>query len=428
LKPTLRLGAVALVAACWLSAGSRPFVDALAGISHPADLARDYVTARARLEEGRGPSPDGEDGNRRAARYGAPEVALYGAPYYVHPPTATLAVLPLGGLPFGAAALVWAAASVVALGWLALSLFGIWRPDAPPKATHVALLMLGLAAWPPTLYCLEKGQWSIWVAALLAAGFRAFEAKRPRGAGALFGIAATLKVTPAVLIGFLLMRSRRAAAAMLAVTGCAALASLAILGPGAWRQLFAGSASNAAIWAPWLGNTASLDGIFARLLTSNPFTQPLVAAPALSRAAFGLSALALLAAAIWRTQRRRGAPGSDARLLAGWLTLPVLLNPLGWSHVVLLLLAPLTVLARDGSPRSRIVAGLLFSILTIPRQRLADWAGPIPLPAPAGLILGVHAMAAVALYAVLLADLSGPDRHSDRWRSPDQVSAPLPSA
>lgn len=410
MKPSFRLGAVALVAACWLSAGSRPFADALTGLADPADLARDYVTARARLEEGRGPSPDGEDANVRAVRYGAPQVALYGAPYYVHPPTATLAVLPLGRLPFRAAALVWAAGSVVALGWLALSLLGIWKPETPPKPTHVALLMLGLAAWPPSLYCLEKGQWSIWVAALLAAGLRAFEAKRPRGAGALFGLAAALKVTPAVLIGFLLARSRRAAAAMLAVIGAAAIASLAVLGPAPWRQLFAGSASNAAIWAPWLANTASVDGIFARLLTSNPFARPLVAAPALARAAFALMSLALLAAAIATTFRRRGAPGSQARLLGGWLTLPVLLNPLGWSHVVLLLLAPLAVLAREGGARAGLAAVLLLAAMSIPRQRLIEWAGAVPVGPAGSLLLGLHALAALALFGMLLGERSAAER------------------
>ncbi len=178
-----------MVAACWLSAGSRPLVDAVLGATEPADWARDYVTARARLEDGRGPPPVAEEGNERAVRYGAPRVALLGAPYFIHPPTATLAVLPFAGLPWRGAAVAWAAASVVALAWLAVSLLGIWAPGTAPPASRVALLTLAVALWPPTLYCLEKGQWSIWLAALLAAGFRSLEAKRAGRSGSLFGAA-----------------------------------------------------------------------------------------------------------------------------------------------------------------------------------------------------------------------------------------------
>ena len=58
----------------------------------------------------------------------APRVALLGAPYFIHPPTATLAVLPFAGLPWRAAALAWAAASLVALVWLAFSLLGDLDP------------------------------------------------------------------------------------------------------------------------------------------------------------------------------------------------------------------------------------------------------------------------------------------------------------
>src|SRR5450755_3992214 len=230
-----------LVAACWLSAGSRPFVDAVLGAAEPADWARDYVTARLRLEEGRGAPPAAEEGNERAVRYGVPRVALLGAPYFIHPPTATLATLPFAVLPWRVAAMAWAAASVVALAWLAISLLGLWTPGVAPPVSRVALLTLALVLWPPTLYCLEKGQWSIWLAALLAAGFRSLQAKRTGPSGSLFGVAAALKITPIVMLGYLLLRSRRAVVAMLATAGGAALVALAAIGPTACFQFAAGA-------------------------------------------------------------------------------------------------------------------------------------------------------------------------------------------
>jgi hypothetical protein len=403
LKPTFRLGAAALVVACWLSAGSAPFADAVRGASAPGDWARDYVTARTRLETGRGPPPAGEAGNDRAAGYGVPRVGLYGAPYFIHPPTATLAVLPLACLPWRAAALGWAAASIAALGWLAFSLLGIWSPGSEPRAGRVALLTLTLALWPPTLHCLEKGQWSIWLAAVLASGLRALEVGRPRRAGLAFGVAAALKLTPIVMLGYLLIRSRRAALALLVTVVVAASVSLAVVGPASWKVFLAEAPHNAAVWAPWIANTASFDGVYARLLTANPFSQPLFLAPGLATLAFGLTELALLAAAIAAIYRNRPAEtGVEARILAAWLTLPVLLNPLGWSHVVLMLLAPLTVLARDAKPGTRFGAVLLLAVLSIPRQRLAEWAGAVPVGPGGGTLLGLHALAALGLFVMLL--------------------------
>ena len=391
--------------ACWLSAGAAPFVDAVRGLRQPADFVRDYVAARTRLEEGRGPPPDGEAGNRRALAYGAPAVGLYGAPYFIHPPTATTAVLPLARLPWRAAALAWAGLSLIALGWLARSLVGIWRRDRRPSAVPVALLTLALALWPPTLHCFEKGQWSIWLAALLAAGLRAFEAGRARRAGVAFGIAAALKVTPVVLLGFLVLRRRRAAVALLVTGALAALVALIAVGPDAWRVFLAESAHNAAVWAPWIANTASLDGVYTRLLTSNPFSRALFVAPRLAAAAFGLTELVLLAAALGGAlssrRHRTMTQASEQQLLAAWLTLPVLLNPLGWSHVVLMLLAPLAVSARDGGPRRQTAALVLLAILSIPRQRLAAWAGGLPVGPAAGVLLGLQAFAGVALFATL---------------------------
>src|SRR5262245_39182522 len=93
-----------LTLACWLSAGRAPLTDAIAGVRNPVDFARDYVSARARLEDGRGPAPEGDEGNARADRFGAPRVELLGAPYYIHPPTAQLPVLLLAWLSWHAAA------------------------------------------------------------------------------------------------------------------------------------------------------------------------------------------------------------------------------------------------------------------------------------------------------------------------------------
>jgi hypothetical protein len=398
---------VVLIGACWLSSGGAPVVDAVASARDPVDFARDYVTARARLEDGRGPPPVGEEGNARADRLGAPRVVLLGAPYYIHPPPATLPVLAVAWLSWPAAARAWAILSLAALMWLAWSLERIYAP-ARPAAWRFGLLAAALPFWPPALHCLEKGQWSIGLAALLAAGYRALERERPARAGALFAAAASFKTTPLVLFGLLVARSRRAAAAMAIGTAALALLATAVVGAAAWRVFFAGADSDAAAWATWVANTVSLQGVFARLWSAGPYTRPLVDLPALSRLAFVATSLVFVVAAAAVAWRGRAGGEGDARSRAcwsaAWMTLPVLLNPLGWTHVAVMLLVPIAVALRDGRAGTRVVAALVLAALSIPRESLAAWAGPLPIAPLPGLLLGVHAFAAVGLFVALLAD------------------------
>jgi Glycosyltransferase family 87 len=403
------LGA-AVVAACWASAGVTPLTDAVAGAAAPADWARDYVTARARLEDGRAPPPEGAAANERAQRWGVPPVVLLDGPYYLHPPPALLPVLPLAALPWPAAARAFAALSLVALIWLARSLLALYTPGRRPRPAEVALLAGALALWPPALHNLEKGQWSIVLAALLAAGARSLEDQRAGRAGAMFGLAAALKATPLVLAGLLWARSRRAAGAMALTLAAAGGAALAVTGFAFFRAFFVDTPRDVGAWSTWVANTASLQGVFARLLQSGPFSRPLVVAPVAARAAFAVTGLALLAAAVAvgvRRFRGGGPVAGDGRALsrwtAAWLALPVLLNPLGWTHVVLMLLPPLALALRDGGRGCRWATVLTLAALSIPRQRLLAWAGPIPVGPAAGLLLGVHAFAALAFYAVILA-------------------------
>ena len=250
---------MALVAACWLSAGSTPFVDAVDG--------RLSGRLGARLRDGARP-PRGRTGatpprprrqTNGRVRYGAPRVVLLAAPYYIHPPPASLAVLPFAWLPWRTAALAWAAGSLVALVWLAFSLLRIWTPGEAPPASRVTLLTLVLAVWPPTLYCLEKGQWSIWLAALLAAGWTSLEERRAGRAGGLLGVAAALKITPIVVVGHLLSRGPPRGGRTLATTGRRRAGFARRDRPDGLVPVRDEASRNEVAWAPWLANSASLE-------------------------------------------------------------------------------------------------------------------------------------------------------------------------
>jgi hypothetical protein len=69
-----------------------------------------------------------------------------------------------------------------------------------------------------------------------------------------------------------------------------------------------------------------------------------------------------------------------------------------------MLLVPLVVALRDGRPATRAVAVVALAVLSLPRQTLMAWAGPMQVHPLPGLVLGAHAVAALALYVALLAD------------------------
>ncbi|HVZ74120.1 MAG TPA: glycosyltransferase family 87 protein [Polyangia bacterium] len=380
---------LALLAAAWVSAGAAPVRDAVTGAPRPVDFARDYVTAYARVHEGRGAPPEGEAGNTLGATLGAPRVELLGGPYFIHPPPALLLVLPLVPLGFAGAAWAWLALSLVALAALAACL--VEALDG--RRAHAVALTVVLLAWPPVLHGLAKGQWSLILAALIALGARDLERGRPRAAGVWLGVAASLKATPALLLVYLVVRERRAARAMLATgVGVAAL-SIAVNGFAPWIAWFTDAPRDVAAWQTWTANTASLAGVVGRLFAGGPFATPLVAAPGLARALTIALSLALVAALALVTRRAPPTREADRATFAAWLALVVVLNPLAWTHTVILALPALARFARGP-------AALALVVLSIPRETLLVLAGSIPVQTVPGLALSLHAAALVVFAAV----------------------------
>jgi hypothetical protein len=403
------VAAVALAAA-WASAGVEPMAAAVAGARAPTDFARDYVTAHAFVHGVHG--LEHEAANQYAVSIGAPRVPLYGAPYHFHPPPALLVVLPLVPLGFQGAAIAWLVLSLAAIAWLAWTLQAIARgPDSAPRREAAVGFVL-LALWPPVLHNLAKGQWSILLAALIAGGLHALQRDRERAAGVWLGVAASLKAAPVLLLGYLILRRRRRAAAFMAGTVAAlGLASLALEGPGAWRAFFAAGPLEVAAWRTWTANTASIGGVLARLLVGGPFARPLVHAPAVAAALTAGASLALLAAATFASRRAPASPAEDRRLFAAWCLLVVLLNPLGWTHTLVVALVALAAF-----PRPPALAAAVLVIWSIPRETLVALAGPTPVGPLRGLWLGLHAAACLALLDPALATRNEPvsNRRSDQ--------------
>ena len=288
-------------------------------------------------------------GDLRIYRAGGAAV-LHGAPLYnlrfawnlrfTYPPFAALAFVALALLPWQVAPALVTGASVVALPltlWLALRLPGPHptsaRTSLGPGTLRVALLAAAAAIWlEPVRTNLTYGQVNLLIAALILYDLTRDEADRLKGAA--IGLAAGLKLTPAIFILYLAATRRSRAAAIAAatfgLTVAAGFAAAPADSTGFWAGAFAnpqrvGRIENAA--------NQSLRGALARVShTLN--VDPLWLVAAVAVAVAGL----VLAAAYAR--RGNEAAGFSLCAITG-----LLISPISWSHHWVLAVPALALLA-----------------------------------------------------------------------------------
>jgi hypothetical protein len=429
-----------LVGLCvaWFSAGIVPF--ALTYIEAPwsVDLTRDFIAAQA-LSRGELLSTlDGERGNAAAIAAGARPVRIIRhSPFHLHPPPASLPMRLLVPLGHRGASIVWLGLSVALLGVLAHVLTSIVaRVGAPPPIDRVALF-LALVLWPPALTNFQQAQWSAILATLIAVGFWRWDDGRLYGGAAWMAVAATLKLTPVLLVPFVATRSRRALGCYLGVLLGAILLALP-LGGGldAWSAMRRDTGINIENWQTWWHNTLSINGLVARLFVGGPFAIPLVHAPRVARVVGLAAAAALTLLALAATLRRRASDGDQARegcVFALWTVLIIVLNPLAWTHTGLMLLLPAALIWRaidaPAAPlsaalrrRLRAATGVAIIVLTIPKEALFLAAGPLPTRPASAAVLSAHMFAALVLFGAALAAVRAP-----RPTLPAPPAAPEPA-
>jgi hypothetical protein len=325
-----------------------------------------------------------------------------GSPY-PHPPTAALPVLPLAPLGLRLAIFVWLGMSLGALAILARLLLGIWRhADRLPRWREAAPLALVLLVWPPALFNLAYGQWSIFLSALVAGGWWSLERGSGRRAAGWFGAAIALKTTPALVVGYLALRSRRTAIGVCLVFALIVLAAWPLGGLGAWRYFFATSGATVREWEAFPDNTVSLNGVFARLLVGGASVVAPFHNPSLAHALNALVGALLIAVAAWLTWPRAkpgiGQAPPDGPIFALWASLIPLLNPIACTHNAVFALLPAVLVAREDVTAARNVAALGIVLLTIPRETFLLVAGDNPFSPSNGWVLGLHALGVLAIF------------------------------
>ncbi len=333
-------------------------------------------------------------------------------PFYL--PAIPVLLAPLGALDKLPAAVVWSLLQVAAIvtSLVVLRRWGRSR-DAPfPDAPLVVAVVLAL---PAMIEAAKFNQLSYLILALVIVGVDGLE-RKPALAGGLLGVAAIVKLLPAIFLPWLVLKRRWSAVAgfLVATLVLAVVPPVTLFGPaqaGAYHhEWWAHNVqSGSAMIAPNLPDhfvdhrNQALGPVLARLTwPDHPFAlrwQPATLAPATSVwLARGvdlllLGTLFLVTCRQWRTLGRTPRHAEAAAYALGMLVFTPLLRTyyLVWALPALVLLGRCA--ADSGCRRSRRVG---WSGLLVWAVGMVAWIWPLPR------LLGVHWLMAVVLGALLL--------------------------
>jgi alpha-1,2-mannosyltransferase len=352
---------------------------------------------------------------------GAPDRFLTGPTSEPYPPTTFIALWPFSVMPETLARLLWLG---LELGALALLVALVWRGIGRPSRAEGLLAAALVLTFLPVRETVFEGQFGIFLTLLTVAAALAWERGRAGLAGALLAAAIAIKLTPALLLLYLLGRGLwRVVAATLGWLALVILAGFPLAGRWVHYLDLMQAIGRGTAFA---GNQ-SLPGVVLRLfrpdLSGQPIPPPPAAVSALSVAAeLGvLVALAAVVDAAVRRWRHRVLtvhhPEPEVRRLAAWtelglvLTVLPLIQPFAWFHhwasaVPAILVA--ARLARLGRLRTGPAVGLAvayaLALATYPTYHLVrNVPGPELAGHPLQLALSCVFFAAVVVASVALA-------------------------
>lgn len=264
---------------------------------------------------------------------------------FTYPPFAAVSMAPMGYLGLGTAI---AAALFLNLAALAAVLRILAGPDWRRYGWFGwALVACGLALFEPLRDTFSFGQVNLLLLALVLGDGWLLSTGRGRRAGVGIGLAAAVKLTPALFIGLLLVARRWRAAAVATAVALGATGLAALVDPDASRFYW-----TRAMWdttrvgrLDYVSNQ-SLQGVLARLgETGRPLWASVV----------------LIVLCVWAVRARRAVVAGDwiaAFALTGLTA--CLVSPITWVHHLVWLLPSFAVLIRAGHPR---IAGALYAVM-----------------------------------------------------------------
>ncbi|WOP39023.1 glycosyltransferase 87 family protein [Streptomyces sp. Li-HN-5-13] len=274
------------------------------------------------------------------------DYAVPGTAYgFTYPPFAAVCMLPMALVGWPVAVVVALLLNLAALAVVLRVLAGRgWRRHGWFRwAVAVCLLAL----FEPLRDTVSFGQVNLLLLALVLTDGRLLHTGRHRWAGVGIGLAAAIKLTPALFICLLLLARRWRAAAVATAVAAGASALAALVDPDASRFYWTrGMWDTTRVGQLAYVSNQSLQGVLARLGETG-------------RPAWALAAIAVLA--VWAWRARRAVECGDWRAafaLTG--TAACLVSPVTWVHHLVWLLPSLAVLLRAGRPR---IAAAVYAVL-----------------------------------------------------------------
>jgi alpha-1,2-mannosyltransferase len=274
---------------------------------------------------------------------------------FTYPPCAALLLRPFAEMPLGAAQAAFGALSVAAL------IVAVWYVVAPvsvrygyPSWFGVALA-LPVASWlEPVRETFTFGQINFILLGLVVVDLLVAVPRRSRLAGVGIGLAAAIKLTPAIFVVYLLLTRRWRAAATAAVTALAAnLAGAALLWHDTWRFWTDLLWRTERIGHPERLENQSLMGALARLGDGGAAKTIIWVLLAVLVMGYGL-----------RRARRAALAGDEVTGLTLTALVGCLVSPVTWSHH-LLWFAPALVVLVDVAADRRRTARRRWSLATL---------------------------------------------------------------
>lgn len=284
------------------------------------------------------------------------DYVLPGTTYgFTYPPFAALAMLPIAVLPFRLAIAVNVVADAAIITattwWLAAQVAPRWGL-ATGWATACAVPVVCLLE--PVRDTVGYGQVNLALVALIVLDVEALR-RGSRWAGVGTGLAAAVKLTPAVFIVMLLARRPRAA---LQAAGCAALATTAafVVAPGTSRAYWTGALLDTSrVGRSDVPANQALSGFLTRLTDATTTPRLLWLAAVLLVGAMGLTRAV-----------RAGRAGDDLAALALTGLTGSLVSPITWTHHLWWVVPAIAVLLRAGLDRRRwLVAAGAVTVLFV---------------------------------------------------------------
>ncbi len=276
-----------------------------------------------------------------------------GTPYgFTYPPFAGLVMAPMAFLPFALVLIVATVATVLTTALLTWWLAGpLIQRKGWPVWFAFALAVCLAVAFEPVRETITFGQVNTLLLILVAADLLIGLPRGRAWSGVGIGLAAAVKLTPAVFILYLLLTRRWRAAGTAIGTAAAATLAAAALFPDESREFW-----TSALWYTsrvgvyYYFSNQSERGFLARL----PIDQ--VAAPI-----WVVCVLATLAFWAWRVHK---APGDLMGGLALTGVLGCLISPVTWVHHCVWLLPAIVRCVEAGRRKALLLGGAVYLLMT----------------------------------------------------------------